>query len=384
MSSRRVLIALAALAVAAGCNKDKTVEPPAELVDLQPTLAVRELWSEGVGGGGEELRLTLGLAGDDDVLFAAARDGEVRALDAANGRERWRTDTKLELTAGPGVGSGLVVVGTPDGDIVVLEAASGERKWKVRIHAEVLAPPLVTGDRVVVRSVDGRLRALDAADGKELWMVEEPVPRLSLRGTAAPVAAGDTVICGFDTGKVMAVSLASGEIVWQVQISTARGRTELERLADVDSAVRVAGTDVYAVGYHGRVAMLALDSGQVWWSRDVSSYRGLALDEDQVYVASSEGTVIALRRRDGSIVWQQEGLARRDLSTPAVDGEAVVVGDYDGYLHWLDRATGKFVARVHAGGERIAAPPLVLGGRVFTIDEGGHVAAYQSGGSTGG
>jgi outer membrane protein assembly factor BamB len=383
VSAARALIALAALAVVAGCNKDKTVQPPAELVDLEPTLTVRESWSEGVGGGGEKLRLTLGLAGDGDTIYVAARDGEVRALDAANGRARWRADTELELTAGPGLGSGLVVVGTSEGDIVAMDAASGERKWKVRTHAEVLAPPLVTGDRVVVRSVDGRLRALDAAAGKELWVIEEQVPRLSLRGTAAPVAAGDTVICGFDTGKVMAVTLASGEILWQAQISTARGRTELERLADVDAAVRVAGTDVYAVGYHGRVAMLALDSGQVWWSRDVSSYRGIALDDDQVYVASSDGVVIALRRRDGSIVWQQEGLARRDLSTPAVDGDAVVVGDFEGYLHWLDRATGKFVARKHAGGERIAAAPLAMGGRIFTIDEGGHVTAYQSGGSAG-
>jgi outer membrane protein assembly factor BamB len=379
----RAWFALAALAVLAGCNKDKNVEPPAELVDLSATLAVREVWSEGMGGGGEKLRLTLGLAGEGETLYAAARDGKVRAIDAASGRERWSRDTKLELSAGPGLGSGLLVVGTPEGDIVALDAGSGDQRWKVRIDAEILAPPLVTGDRVVVRTVDGRLRSLDATNGKEQWMVEELVPRLSLRGTAAPVAAGDVVICGFDTGKVMAVALATGDILWQVQVSTARGRTELERLSDVDAAVRVSGTDVYAVGYHGRVAMLALDSGQIWWSRDVSSYRGVALDDDQVYVASSEGKVVALRRRDGGIVWEQDALARRDLSTPAVDGNAVAVGDYEGYVHWLDRTTGKFVARERAGGERIAVSPLALGGRLFTIDEGGQVTAFQSGGSAG-
>jgi outer membrane protein assembly factor BamB len=178
---------------------------------------------------------------------------------------------------------------------------------------------------------------------------------------------------------VIAVSLAAGETLWQSQVSTPRGRSELERLADVDSAVRVAGSDVYAVGYQGRVAMLALDSGQVWWGRDLSSYSGLAIDDDQLYVSTSEGDVVALRRRDGTVLWEQQGLKRRGLSSPAAVGNAVVVADFEGYLHWLDRGTGRFVAREHPGRDRIASAPLVAGDRVFVIDEGGKIVAYRSG-----
>jgi outer membrane protein assembly factor BamB len=381
----RLIAALALLGVLAACDKETTVDPPAELVDIKPTLKVQRLWSESIGGGGEVLRLTLGVAGSGDTVYAAGRDGKVRALDAANGKQRWRTDTKLELSAGPGVGYGLVVVGTSDGDLVALDATNGKERWKTRIAGEILAPPLVEGDQVIVRSVEGRLRSLSATTGKEGWVVEDVVPRLSLRGTATPVAVGsDTVVCGFDTGKIMAVALATGETLWQTQLSTPHGRTELQRLSDVDSAVVVSGKDIYAVGYQGRVAMLALDSGQIWWSRDMSSYRGLAIDDDQVYVSTSDGDVVAMRRSDGVVMWQQKGLARRGLSAPAVDGNAVVVGDFDGYLHWLDRSTGRFVAREHPGSSRIAAPPLVLGGRVFVIDESGHLKAYRTGGAAGG
>jgi outer membrane protein assembly factor BamB len=384
MSTLRLVPALLLLAALAACNKDTTVEPPAELVDIKPTLEVRKLWSEGMGGGGEVLRLTLGVAGSGDTVYAAGHDGKVRALDAATGKTRWQADTDLELSAGPGVGTDLVVVGTSDGDVIALEAATGKQRWKTRIPGEILAPPLLDGDQVIVRSVDGRLRSLSAADGKQGWMVEDLVPRLSLRGTATPVAAsGDVIVCGFDTGKLMAVTLAKGEMLWQIQLDTPRGRTELERLADVDAAVQVSGKDVYAVGYQGRVAMLSLDNGQAWWSRDMSSYRGLAIDDDQVYVSTSDGDVVALRRRDGTVAWEQRGLARRTLSTPAVDGNAVVVGDFEGYVHWLDRSTGRFLAREHPGDSRIAAPPLVMGGRLFVIDEGGHLVAYRSGGAAG-
>jgi len=383
MNARRLSLLLAACALVAACEKDKDVEPPAELVDVKTVLPVDRLWSAGVGGGGEKLRLGLGLAYWDGRLYAAARDGDVRAIDPASGRTQWQIDTKLDLSAGPGAGDGLVVVGTNGGEVVALDAADGTQRWKAQVSGEVLAAPLVAGGRVVVRSVDGRMRALSAVDGTEAWTVEDVVPRLSLRGTSRPVLAGEIVLSGFGSGKVMAVNIASGEILWQAQVSSPRGRTELERLADVDAAVEVSGGDVYAVGYQGRAAMIALDSGQLWWTRDLSSYRGLALDDDRLYVATSEGDVVAMRRRDASIVWTQTGLKRRALSAPAVVGQAVVVGDFDGYLHWIDRDSGTFVAREHPGGDRISAAPLVVDDRVFVIDDGGRIVAYRSGDAAG-
>jgi outer membrane protein assembly factor BamB len=385
---RRVHAALAAVCatslvfLVAGCDKDKEAEPPAELVDLKPTLAVQKLWSTNVGSDAAELRLSLGLAHDDGTLYTASRNGKVEALDPATGRERWSQELKADLSAGPGVGAGLVAVGTSDGTVIALDK-NGKRLWKAKVNGEVLAAPLVAGDRVIVRTVDGRVRSLAAVSGQEQWSAEELVPRLTLRGTAPPVRAGDNVLAGFDSGKVVAYALATGDVVWQAQVSTPRGRSELERLADVDSAVEVEGGDGYAVGYQGRVVMFALDSGQVWWGRDLSSYRGLALDGDQLYVATSEGNVVALRRRDGTVLWQQQGLARRGLGVPAAVGNAVVVSDFEGYLHWLDRDTGKFVAREHPGDTRISARPIVADGRVFVVDEDGRIVAYRVGGTAG-
>jgi outer membrane protein assembly factor BamB len=373
-------LGLAALLIAAGCSKDKDVEPPAVLVKFPATLPVKKLWSEGVGGGKKQmvLRLGLGPVVDNGVVFAASHKGEVLAASLDTGRHIWVKNLKLPISAGPGAGAGLVVVGSSKGVIVTLDGATGRELWRSRLNSELLSAPAIGEKVVVIRSVDGRLHGLDAHTGKELWSVEQQVPRLSLRGTATPIIAKEVAISGFDNGKVMAVSLTSGDTVWDSALASPHGRTELDRLVDIDSAVRVVGDNVFAAGFQGRTAMLALDSGQIWWGHDMSSYRGLAVDADNLYVTQSDGIVVALRQRDGSELWRNQKLKLRRLSTPVLTSTAVAVADFQGYIHWLDKSTGELVARERVAKERITNSPVVVGDTVVVLTDKGKLAAFRA------
>ncbi len=374
----RRLIALAALLALAGCmNKDKDPDRPAKLVNVHPTLRVEHIWSDNVGGVKTPLRLGLALAVDGDRVYAAGRKGDVAAFALASGHQIWRTHTKAPLGGATAVGGGIVVVGSTDGDVIALDAATGHVNWRVLVNGEILSAPTVGAHAVIVRTGDGKLRGLAPADGKELWQQEQAVPRLSLRGVARPTVAGDVAICGFDNGKVVAVNSNDGTVSWETPVAPPRGRTELERLVDIDSGVRVAGQDVYVVGFQGKVAMLSLDTGQVWWSHDASSYRALGLDDDNIYMTSSDGEVEALTRRTGAVVWDQKALLNRNLSAPALLEEAVVVADFQGYLHWLDKTTGAIAARVHTGSVRISNAPVVAGNIVVVINDRGRINAFR-------
>ena len=187
-----MLIVAAVLALAACDKKDKKVDQPAELTDIQsPTVRVQRVWSASVGGGGKKLRLGLGLAATGDRLFAAGRDGDVAAFDLKTGKQVWRTKTKLELTGGTGASDDLVAVGSADGQVLALAASDGAERWRADVSGEVLSAPAVAERAVVVRTVDGKLRALAAVDGAELWTTEQQIPRLTLRGVATPVVARD-------------------------------------------------------------------------------------------------------------------------------------------------------------------------------------------------
>ena len=370
--------ALSAVLWLAACSDKKDEDKPAELVDIKPQLNVERLWSHGLGGGGERLRLALRPAVEQGVVFAAGYGGKVEAFKADDGDKLWHIKTKLPLSAGPGVKGDVVVLGALDGTLLALDAKTGAERWRTALTSEVLADPVFVDDLVIIRTVDGKLTALTIAKGEQRWTTEQSVPRLSLRGTAHPIVSGDTIFTGFDNGRVVAVDAKTGDTVWDTVVSTPRGKNELERLVDIDGPVRVSGDDVYVAGFQGRMAMLAKDSGQIWWAQDFSTYRGFALEADAMYLSNADGSVVAVRRTDGSVIWRQSELARRALTAPAVDKKALVVGDYEGYLHWLSPNDGVIIARAKTDGERITNAPLVADGRVFVQTDDGKLIAFAT------
>jgi outer membrane protein assembly factor BamB len=379
MSSARlgvVTVAMTALMVLAACSSNKA-DKPMPLVKISSRLQVQRVWRAGLGGEKPKLRLGLGLAADGERVFAASYNGTVEAFELHTGKSLWRRSLRAPLSGGPGASDGVVVVGSSKGEVIALSEASGGPLWRVRMNGEILSEPVIGGGEVLVRTVDGKLHSLAVATGAEDWVADQQVPRLSLRGTATPTIAGDLAICGFDNGRVSAVTLRGGTAAWDTAVAQAHGSNELRRLIDVDAQVVAAGDDLFAVAYQGRVVRMARDTGQVMWGRDLSSYRGLTVDADSVYVSTSEGELVRLDRSTGTEQWRQKALLRRMLSAPVEYNETIVVADLDGVVHFIDRGNGDFLARA-AAGARVSAPPIIAGGMLLTFSDKGEISAFRT------
>ncbi len=383
--SMRYWIAAAAVVLLAACSH-KQVDQPAKLAPIKATLRVRRIWTASVGGfqflgfgDGQmkELRLGLGLAVQGARVFASGHKGLVAAFNLRTGRRLWETDTRVPLGGGPAVHGDLLVVGGSDGAVLALNAANGKRLWKVTLPDAIISSPAVSNHLVAVLTIDGTLHALSLRDGKELWETHQEMPSLTLRGAAIPVIADNMVISGFANGKVLAVNASDGTQRWVATVSEPHGQTAIERLADVQGPVILADRDVYTVGYHGTVDMLALKSGQPWWSHKASSFRGLALGAHAVYMSTEDGAVVALNRKNGAVIWSQKALRYRSLTTPAVSKYGIVVADYQGYVHWLNKRTGAFEARAESGGVRVSNPPVAVGNEVLVINDVGEITAFR-------
>jgi len=356
-------------------DKDENLEP-VKLTKIKTTLKVKRLWSANLGGGSEFLRVALRPAGDGSRIYAASYDGKVSAFDPVSGKLIWRTDLELEMSGGPGVGDGLVAIASKGGIVVGLDAASGAERWRANVGGESLSRPLVGNDSVVIQTVDNRLRALQAFDGKQRWVILQSMPALTVRGSSSPVMSGANVVAGFDNGRVIAVDLASGDITWEALLAPPSGRSDLDRLSDVDGAMVVVGQDIYASGYQGRLGSIAAESGQILWSKEISSYVGVAVDWTSLYTTQDTGVVISMARRNGAESWRQESLLRREPTLPVPFHTTVVVGDLEGYLHFFNNLDGTPVARLKLGSKAITTDPVVVADRLYVQSDSGSIAAY--------
>jgi len=379
---RRIFLALAAVGLSA-CGGNDTVEPPADLIKFEPRIQVREVWREKVGKGSERLRLGLAPESDGNHVFVGSYDGTASALGLEDGVALWTVDTGQALAAGPGIGGGVVAFGTSEGSIIALDAATGAELWVRAVGSEVLAPPVVGSNAIVFRTVDGRLNAISVENGEDIWTVVQTLPPLTLRGNSAPILIGDVAIAGFDNGRVGAYDLEDGIGLWELPLASPTGRSEIDRLVDVGMDLEVFGNDVYAATFQGRAAAIDLGQGAVIWQQDLSSFTGIGVDVQYVYVTDDVSTVYALNRLDGIEVWRQEGLRLRDVTAATRFRETIVVADYQGYVHWLDGTDGSLMARERAASSAIVAQPLAIGPIVYVQSEDGTVAAFEIVGRSG-
>jgi outer membrane protein assembly factor BamB len=378
---RELFILLMSASLLTGCSwfggKDNS-EPPAKLKSFEKRVELRKVWGRDSGDGtdGQFVKLVPALV--DGRIYVADRDGTVWALELETGKLIWRSKTGLAISAATGVGGGLVLVGSSEGQLAALDAETGEQRWRVDVTSEVLSVPQIYEDTVIIQTVDGAISALSTQDGQRRWIYNRSVPVLTLRGTSTPFVGGGVVLAGFANGEMVALEVATGREVWQTAVAVPHGRTELQRIVDVDANPVVDQGLLYAASYQGRLVAVSLQDGHVLWNRDMSTYAGMAVDSSQVFVTDADSEVWAIDRRTGRSLWKQADLRRRSLTGPTVIDDYVAVGDFEGYLHLLLRSDGSIVGRERVDSEGIQAAPVVVSGdRLLVLGAGGELVLYK-------
>jgi len=381
-SSLKIVLPFCMLIILQGCalfggDDEEDVQLPTELVEFEAVIEVDEKWDVSVGKGHEGLVLGLKPTTDGEQIYAASFDGNVIAFDTNRGRKIWKNNYDLSFTSGPTFKDGILVLGTNDGELIALDALTGEILWATTVSSEILAPVSIGDDKIFVRTVDGSLTALSKEDGAQQWLVNHKVPRLSLRGTSTPVKFANAVLCGFDDGKVSAYDVSNGTLLWETMLTPAGGRTEIEKIMDIDAPMVILGNELYVGSYQGALGAMALESGDIIWVTEASIYAGMAADDNAVFVSEADGTVMALSRFTGREIWKKENLLYRNPTAPVIMDDSIVIGDLEGYLHWLDKTTGEIQERINIGKSKISSAPLVLNNSIYVLTDSGDLVSVE-------
>jgi len=359
-------------------GEDNT-EPPHELVVYPPEIAIKLLWKHQIGVGFDEQYLKLVPALGYGKVVAVDREGLVQARNAKTGALSWSVETGLLISGGPGIGSETVIIGSSNAQIVALNINTGEELWRSQASSEVLSVPRVEQGVVLIRTSDGKELALRESTGETLWEFVKNVPALSIRGTGSPIVVDDNVISGYANGKMVALRLKDGRNVWETSIAIPKGRSEVERLVDLDVDPIESDGVIYVASYQGGVtAVMASDGDVLWRNEDISSYTGLSYDWRYLYLSDSESDVWQLDQRNGSVLWKQKDLHQRKLSAPVAYDNYVVVGDLEGYVHWLATSDGRQLGRLQITDDAIEAQPVVVDNIVYVYARDGTLAALKA------
>ena len=379
---------------------------PAELTTFKQTLTVKLAWSTQLNAISERYETRIDPVEIDGVIFIAEPEGRVVAHDAKDGKLIWEKVLSNSISGGIGKTDSLLLLGTDDADVIALDIKNGDVKWSLKVTSEILSAPLLFEDIAIVYSGDGVISAVDTRTGDRVWAYRNRVPSLSLRGTSVPYISGDRVFAGLSNGKLIALDVRNGNRLWETTIAVAKGRSELERIVDLDGAIRMQDGVIYLASYQGRLAAVNADTGRIIWVRDLSSYQALEIGQSELYFTDNQSRIWSLDLKTGATLWRQNKLLGRALTGPVIQSDYIAIGDYQGFIHWLKREDGDIAARQDMDAANMSAAvvgsvsveefdvgadidfkdiagilssPLVIGNMLYVADKGGVFAAYRIG-----
>lgn len=377
---KKLNLLLCALLIS-GCSwfggDDEDEIKPAELVKFDQQVKVKKKWSTKVGGGNKTFWTSLRPATNGDTVFAADHEGKVSAIDIATGKRSWSTELDVSISGGVGYAPGQVLVGSIEGEVFALSDTDGSVIWKATVSSEILASPQGNGEVVAVQTIDNKLFALDAETGDALWQHEDDAPLLTVRGTSTALVSDRMILAGFDSGKLIAFNPENGSLIWESRLALPKGRTDLERMVDVDGAALLVDDVIYAVTYQGRLGAISRGTGRSLWFQDGSSHSSPAYNSGQVFVSESDSTVRAFNSGSGQVIWSNEQLFLRRVTGPAEFAGYMAVADAEGYLHLLNKEDGSFAARAKVDGSGVSAPMLSVGDSLIVQSNSGSLSAFK-------
>ena len=372
MTRYSIVFVIAALLSA--CSSPSNIDAPAELKSFKKLYRVDVDWQRDVGSmstPGGRMRA----AADNNSIYVVDDSGQVSSLNADSGKINWTSSLGKTVSTGVTVGDSKLAFATRDGEVIALSAQDGTKVWTANVLGAVLSVPAIGNGKVYVQTEDGRVVALSETDGTVAWTVERTVPVLSLRGNSGAVYVQGLLAVGFANGHVVGIDSRNGRVIWDRVVSYPTGRSDVDRISDVDAPPVIVGYRLFSVSYQGKIMAMDLRNGEVLWTRPMSAYLPFSADARNLYIVNDEGVVMAIDQATGADVWIQNDLKNRVSTQPLLFDGKVVVGDKEGYIHVLDSSNGAISGRYSGDGSRILSH-LVTDGRIYSLTEKGRLIAY--------
>ena len=352
---------------------DEEEEGPAELYSILENRTLDREWS--ISNGNDLVSGRLIPVVYDGNVYHISSSGNLLSIDLESGKKLWSKSTEDVISAGLDVNFKTISYGTLDGQLVTLDQRNGQEIWRSPTSSESLSPPVHSGSHIVIQTIDGRITGFNAKTGQQDWFYQTVVPTLTLRGTSWPYIDQGFVFTGFANGKIAMIYPDSGAVRLELPVTLNEGKSELERIVDVDGRSIIVNGILVAASYQGNISAINLRDGRPAWQEELSTFKDLASNGNRIVAVDSKDIVKAFGTATGALIWEQEDLKLRNLTSPASISNLIVVGDLEGYVHLLNAQNGNFEGR-----EKISGDPITeivsKGNYLLIVDSSGRVQKF--------
>lgn len=377
-STRALLLSCLSLALLSCSSKDNS-EPPAALSEIEQAINLQVRWSTDTDAGASSASLDMRPLLIDDQILSIDIEGEVNSINAESGRINWDFETGINAITGLAGNSKVIIATSADGDLAAYNLLEDglEKRWSIRLKGEIRAAPALNQNQLFVRTVAGKLTAVSLVDGAINWTISRRIPALTLTGNSSPVISNELVIVGFDDGKIAAFDSKNGQTVWETVVSHPVGRTEIERLVDIDGRFILKDGIIYVSSYQGKLAAIQAVNGNELWTRKFSNYQSMVVDDQAIYLSGDLSHIWSIDRRSGSAFWKQDVLHARQITAPQLINDKLVVADLEGYVHWFDKSDGSLKGRIQPSNARHISQPLLWQNNILVFDSEGQLSSLS-------
>lgn len=325
-----------------------------DLPDIKNKTSLKLLWSKSYSGEIDPSLNKVKLPVLYDKIFLFNSENEVFIVNKDNGEVTKKIQIELDILSDILPTASSIIFSTQQ-DTISSYDFNGKLLWQRIINGEILSLSQVYNDMFFARTVDGKLFSIDFITGEILWQSSIPFSSLSIRGIGDPVVFDDRLYMGLDNGRIMALNPFDGNVIWSVQIVNIIGQTDIDRLSDIDSALKYLNGIIYLTSYNGVVAAIDSYDGRVIWRIKDSSVYSPEIIEDQIIYVNDQGHLISLNLYDGTTLWTQNILFNRLNSKPLILNDEIYVHDLQNYVHIFNLQSGELQGRI-----KLSEKPLAM------------------------
>lgn len=337
---------------------------------------LKTLWKTSIKGG----RVNSNIIAFGENLYVVNSNGVLVCLSQTNGKKLWekliaKQPDDAIFSGGLTADGSVVYVSTNIGEVKAIDSKTKKELWNVNLKYPLKGSPIYSHGKIIVNSIENQTFALDSATGHISWMKSASKEDTIMSDSGSAAELGNAVICAYTSGDLKSLNSKNGTINWEDVLFSANLSESGSVFSHIVASPVVFGGNVLVATSESKMALIDGISGIRIWEKEIGTLNTPVVNNNWIFVLSSDNQVICLSAKTGNINWVQRVQDVYGGKYPEssnwtgpllINSDVVIFSDFGDILK-LDKSTGKLQEKLNLKNANVIKKPIIVNGKMFAI-----------------